>query len=66
MDFIELLELELDKKAIKVFDKMQLGDVKKTYADISYIKKLINFEPKTSLNKGIKSFIKWYRGFYKI
>ena len=44
---------------------MQLGDVKKTYADISYIKKLINYEPKTPLKKGIKNFIKWYKSFYK-
>ena len=38
MDFIEILEKELDKKAIKIFEEMQLGDVKRTYADITYIK----------------------------
>jgi len=65
MEFIETLEKELNKKSIKIFEKMQLGDVKKTYADISYIKKLINYEPKTPLKKGIKNFIKWYKSFYK-
>ena len=40
---------------------MQLGDVKKTYADTSYIKELINFKPKTSLEKGIREFVKWYK-----
>ena len=38
LDFIEILEKELNKKALRVFEKMQLGDVKKTYADTSYIK----------------------------
>ncbi len=65
MDFIELLELELDKKAIKVFDKMQLGDVKKTYADTSYLKDLINFKPNTTLKNGVREFVRWYKNFYK-
>jgi len=65
MDFIEILEDELDKKAKKIFVKMQLGDVKKTYADISYIKQLIDYQPCTPLKKGIKSLIEWYKEFYK-
>ncbi len=65
MDFIGILEEELNKKAIKVFEKMQLGDVKKTYADISYIKKLINYQPSTSIEKGLKIFVKWYKNYYK-
>lgn len=65
MDFIGILEEELNKKAIKVFEKMQMGDVKKTYADISYIKKLINYQPSTSIEKGLKIFVKWYRNYYK-
>tara|TARA_A100001388_G_C28762116_1_gene498421 strand:- start:1032 stop:2054 length:1023 start_codon:yes stop_codon:yes gene_type:complete len=65
MEFIEILEVELNQKAIKIFEKMQLGDVKKTYADISYIKKLINYQPNTHLKEGIRNFINWYKEFYK-
>ena len=65
MEFIEILEKELGKKAIKKFEEMQLGDVKKTYADITYIKNLINYQPSTSIRKGVKDFIKWYKDFYK-
>ena len=54
-----------NKLAIKVFEKMQLGDVKKTFADTSYIKDLINFKPHTSLENGIREFVKWYKNFYK-
>ena len=45
---------------------MQLGDVKKTYADIKYIKNLINYEPKTSIKEGIRIFAKWYKNYYKL
>ena len=66
MEFINLLEIELKKKAIKKFKEMQPGDVKSTYADINLIKELINFKPKTSLKDGLKKFIIWYKSFYKI
>ena len=66
LEFIEILEHEINIKAIKVFEKMQLGDVKKTYADTSYLKDLINFKPHTSLQNGIKEFVKWYKNYYKI
>ena len=65
LEFIEILEQELNKKAIRLFEKMQLGDVKKTYADTSYIKNLINYKPNTPLENGIRQFVKWYKNFYK-
>ena len=39
----------------------QLGDVDRTYADISKAKKLIGYDPKTSFEEGINKFIKWYK-----
>ena len=65
LEFVEILEHELNIKAIKVFEKMQLGDAKRTYADTSYIKDLIDIKPNTSLKNGIKEFVKWYKNFYK-
>ncbi len=64
LNFIEILENEINIKAITVFEKMQLGEVRKTYADISYIRDLINFKPRTSLKNGIREFVKWYKNFY--
>ena len=40
---------------------MQLGDVNKTYSDISKAKKLIGYEPKVSFEEGIRKFIEWYK-----
>ena len=43
---------------------MQLGDVERTFADISKAKKLIGYNPKTSFKEGIESFIDWYKANY--
>ena len=65
LDFISILEEELNVKAQKIFDEMQSGDVLSTYSDCSKLEKWINFKPKTTLSKGIKEFIKWYKEYYK-
>ena len=63
MDFINLLELEIGKKAIRKYEKMQPGDVQHTAADCSSLKDWIGTTPQTSIEDGIKSFIKWYKIF---
>ena len=40
---------------------MQPGDVERTFADISKAKKLIGYNPKTSFQEGIETFVKWYK-----
>ncbi|HCR85235.1 MAG TPA: capsular biosynthesis protein CpsI [Alphaproteobacteria bacterium] len=62
--FVEVLENEIGKKAITEMLPMQAGDVYRTYADISEIKKDYNFEPKTKIESGVKMFVKWYKDFY--
>ena len=44
--------------------EMQLGDVKATFADIDLLRSWINYEPKTSLEKGMTNFAKWYRDYF--
>ena len=44
---------------------MQKGDVHKTNADISKLKKIINFSETVSLESGLKSLTEWYKQFYK-
>ncbi|MBI9014051.1 MAG: GDP-mannose 4,6-dehydratase [Clostridiales bacterium] len=65
MDFISLLEKHLEEKAIMNFTEMQPGDVITTYADVSDLKAYIGYNPQTTFEEGIKSFISWYRSFYK-
>ena len=66
LDFINIIEKELDIKAIKNFLPMQKGDVIETFADIEELKKWANYEPKINIDKGIKEFLIWYKNYYKI
>jgi UDP-glucuronate 4-epimerase len=65
LDFIDALEKELGKKAIRNYMPMQKGDVKMTLSDTTLLKKLTGYNPKTNLQLGIKNFLKWYLSYYK-
>ena len=58
--FIELIEKLLSKKAEKNNMPMQDGDVLTTYADIDELAADIGYQPKTSIEEGLKNFINWY------
>lgn len=40
---------------------MQPGDVLVTYADVSKAKRMLGYDPRTSVREGIKRFVAWYR-----
>ena len=61
MDMIGLLEKGLGTKAEINFLPMQPGDVVESFADIMKSIQKLSFTPKTSINKGIEKFIKWYK-----
>lgn len=62
--FIETLELLTGKKAKKELLPMQLGDIEKTYADISKSKKFLGYDPRTNLKDGLERFVHWFRDYY--
>ncbi|MCL2100841.1 MAG: NAD-dependent epimerase/dehydratase family protein [Fibromonadales bacterium] len=64
MRFIEILECELGKPAIKEFLPMQPGDVPVTWADTIALEKATGYCPKISLEEGIKHFARWYLNYY--
>ena len=64
MDFIEIIERVIGKKAKKEFMQMQAGDVKATYANIDDLSMDVGFSPSTDLETGVKQFVEWYRGYY--
>lgn len=66
MEFIELIEKYLGKKAEKNMMPMQPGDVPATHADITKAKKKLGYNPKVSVKEGVKHFIDWYREYYKV
>jgi UDP-glucuronate 4-epimerase len=60
-EFIFTLENLLGVDAIKEYVEMQPGDVLTTYADISPLKELIGYEPKTTLKDGLQIFVDWFK-----
>jgi len=66
LEFIEILEKCLGKKAIKNLLPLQPGDVPETYADIEDLEKEIAFKPSTPIEVGIERFVKWYRWYYNV
>lgn len=64
MDFIEILEESIGKKADKNFMDMQDGDVVSTYADTSGLTNDFDYKSSKNLVDGIDEFIKWYKNFY--
>jgi UDP-glucuronate 4-epimerase len=66
LDFINELEKQLGKKAIRNYMSMQKGDVKITVSNTSLLRKITNYNPKTNYKTGIKKILEWYLIYYKI
>jgi len=60
-EFIALIEKISGKKAKIKQVSEQTGDMSITSADISKAKKLLNYNPKTDLEKGMNAFIDWFK-----
>ena len=65
LEYVSCIEEILGKKAIKILEPMQLGDVEDTWADIEEMAK-IGYGPTTDLKQGMKNFIEWFLDFYDI
>jgi UDP-glucuronate 4-epimerase len=64
-DFIKSIENSIGIKAKINLMPMQPGDVSETWADTNFLKQLTGFSPKTKISDGVKSFVNWYRKYYK-
>jgi len=65
MDFIATIEKYMDKEAKKEMYPMQMGDVQRTWADVSELIKDYNYKPSTRIEEGIEKFVSWYKEYYK-
>ena len=64
--YIEAAEDAIGKKAIKEMLPLQPGDVPDTFADVSELVRAVNYKPSTPVAEGVKAFVDWYRGYYKV
>lgn len=70
--FIETLEKSLTEATgrgvifQRIYKSIQPGDVTATYASIDLIKNAVGFEPKVSIQEGLKKFAAWYVAYYNV
>lgn len=65
-DYINEIENQIGKKALRKNMEIQPGDVLKTHSDVDELYSFIDFKPKTSVAQGIKNFVQWYKKYYRI
>jgi UDP-glucuronate 4-epimerase len=64
-EFIQTIEEALGVKAKKNMLPIQPGDMLETFADIDSLAEQVDFRPTTSIQKGIRAFVDWYREYYE-
>ncbi|SIO03637.1 UDP-glucuronate 4-epimerase [Rhodovulum sp. ES.010] len=63
-DFIDALEAELGRPAIRNLMEMQPGDVPATWADAGLLMRLTGYRPETGFRDGVARFVAWFRDYY--
>ncbi len=64
MRFIEILESELGREAIREMAPMQPGDVKETWADTADLEADTGYRPTVDIEDGVRRFVAWYKEYY--
>ena len=59
-ELIDLIRIATQKEVTVIQEKMQPGDVNRTYADISKAQKILEYQPNTNMAAGLKKFVQWY------
>jgi len=65
-EFISALETACGRKAIKEMAPMQAGDVTRTSADVSKIKRDYGYAPSTPIEIGLERFVHWYCDYFGV
>lgn len=63
-EYIEEIARQLNYSGEIIYTDPRLGDVRRHKGDITLAKEIIGFEPKVSLEEGIKLTIDWYRSYF--
>ena len=65
-DFVDAIEAECGRDAVRNYMPMQKGDVPATWADATLLKELTGYTPQTDVREGIRQFVAWYRDYYEV
>lgn len=66
MYFVREIEKNLGKQAQKRMLPMQAGDVPSSHADVSDLVADLGYQPHTTVEEGIRSFVAWYKEYYEV
>lgn len=64
--YISVIENCLGKKAQRNLLPLQPGDVIATWADVDELARDFDYRPGTPVEKGVKHFVDWYKGYYGV
>lgn len=62
--FVQMMEQLLGQKAVVELAPPQPGDMIETCANIDQLRQAIGFEPKVTLEDGLRHFTTWFREYY--
>ena len=65
MEFVNHIEQNLGREAIKEYVPMHPADTHKTWSDTSKLRKL-GYSPKTPIGRGVYQFVQWYKDYYHV
>jgi UDP-glucuronate 4-epimerase len=66
LQYIEVLESCLGRKAIMEMLPLQPGDVPDTEADVTDLIQTVGYRPQVSVETGVANFVRWYREYYRV
>ena len=66
LDFVDAIEAEIGRPAIRNLLEMQPGEVPATWADGALLHALTGYRPETPFREGIARFVAWYRDYHGV
>nr|WP_299036250.1 NAD-dependent epimerase [uncultured Tenacibaculum sp.] len=64
LDFIIQMEMSLGKEATKEMLPMQMGDVKRTWANVDGLINDYEYKPQVKVAEGVRRFVQWYQEYH--
>ena len=65
VDFVDAIEKNLDRTAIRELVEMHPADTQQTWSDTTKLQKL-GYKPTTPMSVGVERFVSWYKEYYGV
>lgn len=66
LEFVDILEELLGRKAERRLLPRRPVDVRETCADVEGLRRDVGYEPSTPVREGLARFVEWYREYYRV